>query len=438
MKRLLSLFMGITILLTGCTSPQTVQMESPEQLEQLEQQESAEKVEQSEQDVQSENQEQSEESGRYKTLLSPDNELSIVRKPAPADFTVFHPGKMTMLPKYNPASDEMWQVDLRSGDLTELDLEGRFEDLIYADFDSKTKWPDKLPDGFDPELIMELGKNPGLGVRELHKKGITGKGIGIAIIDQGLLVDHVEYKDQLKLYEEIHCGDDFAMMHGPAVASIAVGKTVGVAPEADLYYIAETHGVYKDGEFQYDLIWLAKSIDRIVEINKILPEGEKIRVISISLGIGDWANGYKKALESIEKAKQEGIYTVYVGSDPFMGLGRDPLKSADELTSFSKGEYWKSFIYNNDELLIPMDSRCTASPTGIEDYAFYRKGGMSWVVPYVAGLYALACQVDPDITPEVFWEEAYNTSETITINDTQKLGKIVNPIKLIEKIEELK
>jgi len=31
-----------------------------------------------------------------------------------------------------------------------------------------------LPDGFDPQMIMELGENPGLGMRELHKRGITG------------------------------------------------------------------------------------------------------------------------------------------------------------------------------------------------------------------------------------------------------------------------
>lgn len=75
---------------------------------------------------------------------------------------------MTDLPKYNPESDEMWQMDLRSSDLSGLDLKDKFEDLIYEDFDSKTKWPDKLPDRFDPQLIMELGKNPGLGVREIH------------------------------------------------------------------------------------------------------------------------------------------------------------------------------------------------------------------------------------------------------------------------------
>ncbi len=64
-------------------------------------------------------------------------------------------------------------------------------------------------------------------------------------------------------------------MHGPAVASIAVGKNVGVAPEADLYYIAETHGVFKEDGFDWDLYWIAKSIDRIIEINRTLPMDKK-------------------------------------------------------------------------------------------------------------------------------------------------------------------
>lgn len=420
MKRFLCLFIAMVILLVGCTPSKTIQTKSLEVSEQLD---------------------TSEQSEKYRTLLSPNNELSIVRKPAVADYSLINHGKMTELPSYNPDSDEFWQVDLRSSDLTNLDLSERINDLIYTDFDTKTQWPNKLPDGFDPQMIMELGKNPGLRLRELHKKGVTGKGIGIAIIDQGLLVDHVEYKEQLKLYEEIHCSDEKAQMHGPAVASIAVGKTVGVAPEADLYYIAETHGVYKESEeFEWDLSWVAKSIDRIVEINKTLDEGKKIRVISISLGIGGDMNGYEKALKSIEKANQEGIHTIYVGSNEYIGLGRDPFKSADDVNSFTKGEFWKNWEYENERLLIPMDSRCTASPTGVDDYVFYRKGGISWSVPYVAGLYALACQVKPDITPDVFWEEAFETSDIIFVDNSSKeqLGKIVNPTRLIEKIEKIK
>ncbi|MCQ4922010.1 S8 family peptidase [Tissierella carlieri] len=424
MKRFLCLFLAMIISLVGCTLSKPIEKETSEISKQPE-----------------EILETSEQSDGSRTLLSPENQLSIVRKPSAPDFSFINPGKMKELPSYDSDSDEMWQIDLRSSDLTNLDLSGRLNDLLNADFDSKTKWPDKLPDGFNPQMLMELGKNPGLGIRKLHKEGITGKGIGIAIIDQALLVDHVEYKEQLKMYEEIHCFDETAQMHGPAVASIAVGKTVGAAPEADLYYIAETHGVYKgQGEFDWDLSWIAKSIDRIVEVNKTLPREEKIRVISISLGVGGNMNGYEQVFDSIEKAKEEGIYTVYVGSNPYFGLGRNPLKSPDDITSFTKGDFWKKQIYENDRLLVPMDYRCTASPTGVDDYAFYKEGGMSWTVPYIAGLYALACQVNPDITPETFWREAFNTSDTISAdnNSQEKLGKIVNPIKLIEKIGKIK
>lgn len=413
MKRFLCLFIAMIILLVGCTPSRTIQTKPLES---------------------------SAESEGYRTLLSPNDELGIVRKPNVADYSLLNPGKMTELPSYNPDSDEMWQVDLRSSDLTNLDLSERLNDLLNANFDSNTKWPDKLPDNFDPQMIMELGKNPGLGLRELHKKGVTGKGIGLAIIDQGLLVDHVEYKEQLKMYEEIHCSDEEAQMHGPAVASIAVGKTVGVAPEADLYYIAETHGYYNEqGERELDLLWVAESIDRIVEINRTLPKEKKIKVISISLGIWEQMNGYEKALESIKKAKQEGIYTVYVEGDPYLGLSRDPLKSPDDITSFTRADFWKNQRYENNKLLIPMDYRCTASPTGVEDYAFYKEGGISWTVPYVAGLYALACQVKPNITPEVFWKMAFDTSDTISVdNSKEQLGKIVNPPRLIEEIEKIK
>lgn len=300
MNRILYLFLAMVILFVGCTQVNTIQTESPELSEQSE--ESSETLE------------SVEELEEYRTLLSPDNKLSIVRKPEVADYSRLHGGKMAELPKYNPNSSEFWQVDLRSRDLTHLELSEDLDDLLNSDFDSKTKWPDKLPDGFDPKKIMELGKNPGLGLRELHKEGITGKGIGIAIIDQTLLVNHIEYKEQLKLYEEIYCSAIEAQMHGPAVASIAVGKTVGVAPEADLYYIASSFGTSNGEGFVYELSWIAKAIDRIVEISRTLPEGKKIKVISISLGIGSHMNGYKEALTSIENAKKEGIYTLYVGS----------------------------------------------------------------------------------------------------------------------------
>jgi len=62
-----------------------------------------------------------------------------------------------------------------------------------------------------------------------------------------------------------------------------------------------------------------------------------------------------------------------------------------------------------------MDSRTTASFTGISEYVFYREGGWSWSIPYIAGLYALAAQVDPEIPPERFWSLAMETGRTIEL-----------------------
>lgn len=377
----------------------------------------------------------------YKTLITPDNRLGIVRTPPAPDYTKVHPGKLTQLP--TPDAQSLTKgIDIRSADLSGLDLRNKRKELLNSDFDSVTKWPLVLPSRFSPQDTMQLGKNPGLGVRNLHRKGITGKNVGLAIIDESLLVEHIEYRDRLKMYEEIHNRDVTATMHGPAVASIAVGKTVGVAPEADLYFIANTAGYWQNGNFEYDLMWLAQSIDRIIQVNRTLTKENKIRVISISLTLDTSKKGYDKVKESIEKAKKEGIYTVYCNSDPLYCLGRNPMRDPDDFNSFVKGGFWADSteaIVN--KLFVPMDSRCTASPTGSDDYVFYRYGGMSWSVPYVAGLYALACQVYPDITPEIFWNEAFKTGSIFEVDNNGNkvaLGKIVNPVKLIDNIQNLK
>jgi hypothetical protein len=229
--------------------------------------------------------------GRWlsQTNVSKDNNLIISRKP---DSTVFRKGKLEAMPTYNENSGMPFERDLRCYDPSGLDLRNNLIELLHSDFDSKTNWPKSLPVGFNPDSIMEIGRNPGLNVRKLHEVGITGKGVGIAIIDQDLLVDHIEYKDQLRMYEEIHTPKNAtASMHGSAVASIAVGKTVGTAPGADLYYISSDDGTIFN-RIKYILFknkdinpkWRVKSIYRVLEINRTLPIDKKIRVISISFG----------------------------------------------------------------------------------------------------------------------------------------------------------
>lgn len=371
----------------------------------------------------------------YTTIFSAENNMDIVKAPKFNDFTKYYDYKLEELPRDDGTE---FAHDLRSKDISNINISKELDYLLMSDFDDDTNWPDSVPKEYDIERIKEYGMDPGLGIRKLHEKGITGQGVGIAIIDQSLLINHVEYKDQIKLYEEIHNVGDFAQMHGPAVASIAVGKNVGVAPEADLYYIAETHGVYKEDSFEWDLYWIAKSIDRIIEINKTLPVDKKIRVISISLGIDNpEIKNQKLVEEAINRATDEGIYTIGVGNSLF-GVGREALGDPNDLNSYIKGYFWKGYDKRliKEDILVPMDSRFVASPTGEDKYVFYYSGGMSWAVPYTAGLYALCCQVNPSITPNEFNAAINKTATKIYLDDSDNEYKIVNPEALINEIKK--
>ena len=198
--------------------------------------------------------------------------------------------------------------DLRGADLRELDLTGLEEAAYRWDFDTRTQWPEKLPEGFDPARLLDLGKDPGLGLRALHGRGITGRGVGIAIIDQALPADHQEYGDRLRFYQEYHtAAQGPASAHGPAVASIALGKTVGVAPEALLYFLADDLGTGEGAAFSRDLSWYAEDVDRLTALNETLPEGERIRVISMSVGWMPGDPGAEALEAAIARARAGGV-----------------------------------------------------------------------------------------------------------------------------------
>ncbi|MBI5351439.1 MAG: S8/S53 family peptidase [Chloroflexi bacterium] len=369
----------------------------------------------------------------------------IARHPGPADFSK----TPDSVPVYDPQSNDLWQMDLRSADLTKLDLSKSKDDLLYASFDSKTIWPtpDQMPDNFDWQRIMETAKSPGLGIRELHNKGITGKGVGIAIIDATLLVDHQEYVNQLKLYEETWEVQwlDSMSIHGAAVASIAVGKTVGVAPEADLYYFANENCYGKGGT---DFECLSKIVRRVLEVNKQLPQEHKIRVLSMSIGWMPGDKGYDEITSAVEDAKADGIFVVNAVLEntygfQLFGMGRDPLANPDDPSSYRPADWWLNNFYAGavpeKMLLVPMDSRTMASPTGFSDYVYYRQGGTSWAIPYLAGTYALSVQVKPTITAEEFWKTALETGETIQMTYEGRdyaFGVILDPQALIAALQK--
>jgi len=325
--------------------------------------------------------------------------------------------------------------DLRGLDLSEKDLSSNsIEALKEADFDTATIWPeqDRLPDGFSPEKTIEDGKNPGLGIRELHEHGIDGRGVKVAIIDQSLsaengeLMPHSEYAQNIVDYKEYgNVRNEEMSMHGPAVASLLVGKECGVAPGAELVYKATPSG----RDFNYK----ADALLDIIKANENLPIEERVRVISCSIGYWEDKSepGQERWIEAIKKAEEGGIMFVdTISRNGFDFIGGGASNDKEDIDDYNRALFLSETEKSN-EIIIPSDYRTMASNKGDGEYVYNGKGGMSWAVPYSAGLFALALQVNPDITKE---EIADAMNETVSAN--KKGLKIVDPKAFIDAVRK--
>ena len=88
---------------------------------------------------------------------------------------------------------------------------------------------------------------------------------------------------------------------------------------------------------------------------------------------------------------------------------------------------------------VPTAKSTHASNCGKENYTYSCWGGMSSIVPYVAGMYALACQADDSITFDEFYklasETACRTWSTFATYGMQEY-RIINPGGIIEELTE--
>lgn len=313
-------------------------------------------------------------------------------------------------------------------------------------FDSHTEFSKtSLPPNFNPEHFMETGKDFGLDLHQLHQKGITGKGIKIAIIDEALS-PHQEYNGKIAHYENL-TNYPTGSFHGTGVASLAVGTNCGVAPEAEVCFFAE----YSNSNASCGkriVGGVTQAIKRCIEINRLLPEGEKIAAISISQTCDPTMDGFDKYEEMRLAAEKEGIDVITVKlfqekGLSFDGYNRDLNKDVNAPDSILplNVEYIDSRVsadyFNPDKqkrLLFPVEHRTVALNTGESDYCHWAIGGYSWIIPQITGLYALCKQVNPDCTLEQMWEMGLKTG----INKEGLNGIAVQPQKLINELQKEK
>lgn len=261
------------------------------------------------------------------------------------------------------------------------------------------------------ERLLEEGKNPGLGVRGLHEQGITGEGVNVAIIDQNLLLDHPEYAGCIADYYDSGCRVEGGSMHAPAVLSILAGKTLGVALGAKVYYAAAP-------AWEADAAYYADCLYWIIEQNEALPEGEKIRVVSVSAAPMSWPGGGgfingEQWTEAVAAAEEAGILVMDARETEetcFVSRSYCSTGPCDDVE-----QYDIYFAPDNVQEVIfaPASFRTTAQEyrEGNYIYTYWGDGGVSWSIPYVAGVLALGWQVNPELdaqtAKELLFESAW-------------------------------
>ena len=404
------------------------------------------------------------------------------------------------VPDFNDKTHELDALSfVLYGDASEIDLSNAGDMLPCIHFNSKTKFPstDKMPDGFNPQQVLENGKAPGLNIADLHTMGITGKGITVAIIDQPLNTEHIEIRDNIIHYESAGYPEHKeAQFHGTAVSSLLAGKTCGVAPDAKIVYFAannikktrtlankefqkilrqyfpkninfeETIKDILDGRHQIDeefrhkinkiiatlppdikeqalsvkteidFTHRANALRKILLMNARLPQDKKISAVSISWGM---LGTDPESTKLIKQLIESGVMVLTVDSHRFYGdkgnfitTDRKMNSNPDDIQSYEVG-YWKVDKDNlHDFLLVPAGGRTIAGYLYYDDYIYCGAGGMSWATPYLVGVYALAKQIAPNLTPHRFFEIAQQTAVS---NGKTGDNKIIQPQKIIQHLQ---
>ena len=293
--------------------------------------------------------------------------------------------------------------------------------LIYTlTIGDNTAFTKRLPSDYDQKKLIEWGKYPGLNMDILHKHGFTGKGAVIAYVDAPLGINRPDFKEEYvgNLIHYVNNTDVERKMHGLAVLSLLLGKKIGTAPEVELYY-------YAIATWELDQQRHSEALYQIIEKNKILEDNKKIRMVGFSDCIDESeknTTAFRKAVKACEDA---GIMVWFC--DEYGSVSFIPYSDKNSFESLVP-EYW----WGNKKpglVCVPCAGRTTSSVLDELHYIYWAKGGLSWAMPYVLGLYAIAIEIDPSLTQDALRKLIVDTAY---INSEGML--IVNPVGFVAEV----
>ena len=281
-----------------------------------------------------------------------------------------------------------------------------------------------------------------LGVDQLHAEGITGQGIGVAVIDSGT-GDHADFEGRLQHTDKFGGSDIYG--HGTHVAGIAGGDGSasggvfsGVAPGATIIPlgVSDETGMAYESDVVEALQWVFDNKDlyniRVVNLslNSTVEDSYHNSGIDAAVEIL-WFNGVVVVASAGNKGPAGGYNTARSApaNDPFLiAVGASNEHSTadrvdDTIAPYSAFGTTQDGFFKPDLIAPGHDIYSALSPdsTWDEDYPdrvgyagqYFRISGTSMAAPMVSGVVALLLQDEPGLTPNQVKYRLLNTSSKV-------------------------
>ena len=186
-------------------------------------------------------------------------------------------------------------------------------------------------------------------------------------------------------------------MHGASVASLLVGENCGIIPGANLYYFAVECG------YNTDYLYHFQALDKIIEWNNSILVDNPIKVVSVSMGFQTQIPNLDMWKNSLQQAEEADVLVFHTSfnwiKDRYYlyGAGCTPYKDKDDANNYNICYFAQGYELpsSTQYLLIPCDNRTTADFVLDGCYNFWGMSGLSWSMPYIAGVAAIGRKIKP-------------------------------------------